>query len=93
MKHLLIASVLCLIPMTGWAIDEGAARKIAEEAAGCGAEKSCETRARLEHDEWILIVSTIYGYRETGEPIFKPGGWIGFTIDQDGKIVDRMPGR
>ena len=89
----LVALCLTALPIAGWAIDESAVIKIAEEAAGCDSGKSCETRARLEKGQWILIVSTIYGRRENGEPIFKPGGWVGFTIDQEGKIVNRTPGR
>lgn len=84
---------LAMMPMASWAIDELAARKISEDAAGCAAVKPCETRARFENGQWVLNVSTIYGYRENGEPFFKPGGWVGFTINNNGKIVHRMPGR
>lgn len=89
----LLAMHLGLLPIVSYAIDESTARKIAEKAAGCDHAKICETRARIENNQWHLIISTIYGYRENGEPIFKPGGWVGFTISQDGMVLNRQPGR
>lgn len=93
-KHIIRLILFCLtaLSFSVWAIDESAVIKIAEQAAGCGVEKSCETRASTQGGQWIVIVSTIYGHRENGEPIFKPGGWVGFTLDQEGNIVGTMPG-
>ena len=88
--------IICLgiLPMMSWAIDEVKAKQIAEQAAGCGPDKICDTRARMLEDErWTVIVWFVYGYRDNGEPIFVPGGWVGFTISKDGKIVDKTPGR
>lgn len=81
-----------VLPSVSWAIDEAAARKIAEDAAGCSSTQPCQTRARFDNGQWVLVVWFIYGYRDNGEPIFTPGGWVGFTINQEGLIVDRIPG-
>lgn len=91
MTRLLIALLLNTWPTVSWAIDETAARTIAEQAAGCSATQPCQTRARFEEGKWVIVVWLIYGYRGNGEPILKPGGWIRYTIDQDGKIEDPMP--
>jgi len=75
-----------------YAIDEAGAKAIAEKAAGCNKDTPCETKANPDKNQWIVSVSFIYGYQKNGSPIFKPGGWIGFTISQDGKIVNKYEG-
>lgn len=83
---------LTMLSAPAWGIDEAAARHIAEQAAGCDPERICETRASLVGEQWIVIVSTVYGHRKNGEAIFKPGAWVGYTLDQKGNIVSTMPG-
>jgi hypothetical protein len=92
MNRLFFALLLTMLPICSWAIDEMAAREIAEKEAGCGSAQSCQTRARLDKDRWVMVVWFIYGYRENGEPILKPGGWVGITVNQDGKITEKLPG-
>jgi hypothetical protein len=92
MNRLLSGVMLALLPIAGWAIDATTAREIAERAAGCGPIVPCETRVRFDNDKWVTVVSIIHGYRDNGKPIMKPGSWIGITIDQQGKIVDKLPG-
>lgn len=92
MRRLFIVLLLSVAPSMGWAIDEPTARKIAEEAAGCGPKQPCQTRARFEKGNWLLVVWFVYGFRENKEPILKPGGWVGITVNQDGKVVEKVPG-
>lgn len=40
----------------------------------------------------FIVVWFTDGYRDNGEPILKPGSWIGFTLNQDGKILETTPG-
>ncbi|MEW6329986.1 MAG: hypothetical protein AB1560_00860 [Pseudomonadota bacterium] len=92
MNRLLIVLLLTMLPIRSWAIDEMAAREIAEKEAGCSSAQPCQTRARLDKDRWVMVVWFIHGYRENGEPVLKPGGWVGITVSQDGKITEKVPG-
>jgi hypothetical protein len=89
---LAILIFLGLLNANCYALDEVGAKAIAEKAAGCNKETPCETKAHIENNQWIVSVSFIYGYQKDGSPIFKPGGWTGFTISQDGKIINRLEG-
>lgn len=93
MRRCLGAVLMAALPLSGWAIDEAAAIRIAEQASGCGPSRPCQSRTYLKDGKWITVVSFIYGLRDSGEPIFKPGGWVGITVDEDGKVVDTAPGR
>ena len=96
MKRLLgsiLAIGLVLISTPAFSISETEAILLAKELSGCGEVKKCQIRAQLKNDQWIMIVSTIYGYRQNGKPVFKPGGWVGFTLSQEGKLLHKMPGR
>ena len=90
--ELIAFSLLFIATVSSWAIEKPEAISIAEKAAGCNEQKPCLTRARLLKGNWSIIVSFIYGRRDNGEPIMVPGGWVGYTIYQDGKIIDKMPG-
>jgi hypothetical protein len=89
---LVILIFIAFLTTNCYAIDAAGAKAIAEKAAGCNKEIPCETKAHLDKNQWIVSVSYIYGYQKDGSPIFKPGGWTGFTISQDGKIEHRFEG-
>ena len=90
----LLAAFLCsAIATESWAIEEATAKSIAENAAGCNESKKCQTSASIQEGKWELMVWFVYGYRENGEPILKPGGWVGFTISQAGVVLERTVGK
>lgn len=92
MKRVFAGLLLAALPLCSWAIDEAEAMRIAENAAGCGPNRPCQSRTYLKDGRWITVVSFIYGVRDDGQPILKPGGWVGIAVDEDGKVVEKMPG-
>lgn len=66
--------------------------RIALREAGCNSSEDCDVQARFENGKWVCLVSFIVGRTPKGEPEFKPGQWLGLTIDTQGKVVTRIPG-
>lgn len=66
--------------------------KIALHEAGCNSSADCDVQAKLENGKWVCLVSFVVGRTPKGEPEFKPGQWLGLTIDTQGKVLARVPG-
>lgn len=84
--------ILTLLPAHADMIDQLEAIKIAESDAGCDRSKICQFDASSLEKGWYIIVRTVYGYRENGDPVLKPE-WVGYLISSEGELLDKKPGR
>ena len=74
------------------AITKEAATRIALATAGCKKTDDCIAKGRFDHGKWIFSVTYVSGRDAKGEPLIKPGGWMGVTLDSQGHVIDTMPG-
>lgn len=65
---------------------------IALREAGCSKPEECDVRGGLTEGGWRFVVWFVTGRNADGSPQFTPGGWMGITLNEQGEVVDRMPG-
>ena len=57
-----------------------------------GDPNASEYHANRSGEDWFVMAWHIQYPSETGASRFVPGGWTSYTISNDGKILQTMPG-
>lgn len=74
-------------------VTKAEAKRIALTAAGCKKPEDCIASGRLDHDKWVFVIVFIEGRDAAGDFPTKPNGWTQVTVDSQGHVLGRMPGR
>jgi hypothetical protein len=68
------------------------ATRLALAAAGCKNPANCIARGYFKNDQWIFSITFVESRDASGNPLIRPGGWMGITLDAKGNVVEKMPG-
>lgn len=99
MRHSAVALILALAAGVGHGqaaaagISKAEATRIALTAAGCKKPEDCIASGRLDHDKWVFVIVFIEGRDAAGDFLTKPNGWTEITVDSQGHVIGRMPGK
>ena len=78
---------------TAAGISKAEATRIALTAAGCKKPEGCVASGRLDHDKWVFVIVFIESRDAAGDFLTKPNGWTEITVDSQGNVLGRMPGK
>jgi hypothetical protein len=99
MRHSAVALILALAAGVGHGqataaeISKAEATRIALTAAGCKKPEGCIASGRLDHDNWVFVIVFIEGRDAAGDFLTKPNGWTEITVDSQGHVIGKMPGK
>jgi hypothetical protein len=89
---LLLLRGICYSQSPPAGISKAEATRVALAAAGCKKPQDCIANGRKDKANWVFVITYVAGHDAAGEPLTKPGGWMGVTVDPNGHVIDKMQG-